>query len=143
MKLQQETVHDTLLMIIATAKVGAIRGTGTLSGNYRGDRDDGLTYNADATRRRTALVSFLLLILNKYDIVCWDSLQDTRTFLNHLEDLVADVALDDDLVLALVVLCHGRTRGKLLRKLLSGFLQVHTCMGNIAHGHDERTISRT
>ena len=43
-------------------------------------------------------VAFLLLLFHFYNVVGRNTLQDTNLILNHLDNVTADIALDDDLV---------------------------------------------
>lgn len=70
--------------------------------------------------------TLLFLVLHDLDIVGRYALQQTNAVLDHFENLVTDVSLHNDLVLALRILGDGSACGKLRCKLLGDLLQVDT-----------------
>lgn len=73
-------------------------------------------------KRPISIPTFFLFLFHQLDVVSGNSLQNSHFAFNHLQDLVTDVSLDYNFLLALRVLCYRRAsrklRGELLRRLL-------------------------
>ena len=67
-------------------------------------------------------VAFLFLLFHLYNVVGRNPLQEANLILNHLDDVSADIALNDDLVQPLWVLRHRGSARELGGEEFCGFL---------------------
>lgn len=84
-----------------------------------------ITYLRSPAGIGALLRAFLLwFILHLHDIIDRYPFQNARSFVNHIHDLCADIALHDNLILALQILRYRGTSSKLLCKLFRSFLEI-------------------
>lgn len=68
--------------------------------------------------------ALLFLLLHYFDVILRHALQNTGLLANHVQNLVAHVALHNHLIEALRILSDARARRELLREELCGLLEV-------------------